>query len=357
MATYKIKDPDTGKSISLTGDSPPTEQELIDIFAQVHGSNPNGDQSAQSDQSQKGMLQKAWDVLGTAEPMAGATLDVIASQIPGREPTGNKFLDVVGNIPRVGAETLAQTIPPNYSRTALGLSVGSAALEGVSPALKVLRQGIGNQADSVTGAAKGAMNAAWEDASLIFSKGKKAATPLYEAAKAEMKGASLFEGMTDAKEVVNTAKDYLAKGGVLEPVEALTYRKALDVLGRSPRVMKDALIPMRQAADAMAKASPNIAEADPLYQRGLQAESLRNLMPQNKYGGASAFKMGIMAALQHLGLAGKLAGAVVSPAVSGSVATLGGIASRIARNPAAVLTARQALITQFVDRKIHEENQ
>lgn len=37
MATYKVTDPTTGKSLSLTGDSPPSEQELNDIFSQVHG--------------------------------------------------------------------------------------------------------------------------------------------------------------------------------------------------------------------------------------------------------------------------------------------------------------------------------
>jgi hypothetical protein len=35
MAIYKIKDPSTGKTISLSGDSPPSEKELEDIFSQV----------------------------------------------------------------------------------------------------------------------------------------------------------------------------------------------------------------------------------------------------------------------------------------------------------------------------------
>lgn len=37
MPRYKVTDPETGKSMTLTGDSPPTEQELSDVFAQVHG--------------------------------------------------------------------------------------------------------------------------------------------------------------------------------------------------------------------------------------------------------------------------------------------------------------------------------
>lgn len=36
MPTYTVKDPTTGKTIKLTGDSPPTEAELEQIFAKVH---------------------------------------------------------------------------------------------------------------------------------------------------------------------------------------------------------------------------------------------------------------------------------------------------------------------------------
>jgi hypothetical protein len=35
MPTYKVTDPTSGKSLSLTGDSPPTEQELNDIFSKT----------------------------------------------------------------------------------------------------------------------------------------------------------------------------------------------------------------------------------------------------------------------------------------------------------------------------------
>ncbi|RPJ55915.1 MAG: hypothetical protein EHM12_11140 [Dehalococcoidia bacterium] len=35
MPTYKITDPNTGKTVRLTGDSPPTEQELNDVFSKV----------------------------------------------------------------------------------------------------------------------------------------------------------------------------------------------------------------------------------------------------------------------------------------------------------------------------------
>lgn len=41
MPTYRVTDPDTGKTIKLIGDSPPTEQELIEIFTQASPASPN----------------------------------------------------------------------------------------------------------------------------------------------------------------------------------------------------------------------------------------------------------------------------------------------------------------------------
>lgn len=37
MGTYKVTDPTTGKTVKLTGDSPPTEQELNEIFSSIGG--------------------------------------------------------------------------------------------------------------------------------------------------------------------------------------------------------------------------------------------------------------------------------------------------------------------------------
>ena len=35
MPVYLVKDPQTGRSVKLTGDSPTTEQELNDIFSNL----------------------------------------------------------------------------------------------------------------------------------------------------------------------------------------------------------------------------------------------------------------------------------------------------------------------------------
>ena len=40
MATFRVTDPNTGITLRLTGDSPPTEQELEQIFSQQESAIP-----------------------------------------------------------------------------------------------------------------------------------------------------------------------------------------------------------------------------------------------------------------------------------------------------------------------------
>ena len=40
MPTYRIKDPTSGRTVRLTGDSPPTEQELEEVFKSVGQQQP-----------------------------------------------------------------------------------------------------------------------------------------------------------------------------------------------------------------------------------------------------------------------------------------------------------------------------
>lgn len=230
--------------------------------------------------------------------------------------------------------------------------------------LKNAAKGLGAQLESASGSVPGSLNAAYNEAGLILEKGTSAAKPLYEAAKSEfpsafknVRGLNPFKGLYKPDEIVDAAKIVLDKGGKLEPSEALTARKAVDKLLRKKEVVADELIPLRETLDELAKASKNIAKADPMHQRGRMAESLRNVIAQNKYGGASAFKMGIYPALAGLGgfvggpvgagIGAAVASGLLSPAVQGVAATGAGIAGRnivpIAANPASAVTALNAL--------------
>lgn len=69
MPTYKVTDPSSGKTVSLTGDSPPTEQELNGIFSQVHGDTP------QPQENKPGGL---WAALTSKDLDSASKLDPLA---------------------------------------------------------------------------------------------------------------------------------------------------------------------------------------------------------------------------------------------------------------------------------------
>lgn len=289
-------------------------------------------------QQKPSFMKQAWGALAKPEQMSREGLQKLASFIPEGKITGNMPADLARGTPRILANTMAQAAPSFISRgSLLGMGAGK-ALGAAAPAANALRKGLFSQLESASGSVPQSLEAAYQDPSLMFAKGKEAAGPLYKAAKTEMAGDSIFKGMYRPDQIVDAAKEYLSKGGKLEPTEALMYRKALDKLLSKGSVIKDELIPLREEADAAAKASDKIAMADPMYKRGLQAQSLRNFLPQNKYGGASAFKMGIAPALSGLGgfvggppgaaVGGAMAAGALSPAVQGAGATGLGVANR-----------------------------
>lgn len=325
-----------------------SKKEIPDSLSNLWGSSPELRQALSSD-------HPIWNSLKVPSEMSARGLNAIASKFPEPEATGNMVVDLAKDIPHVAATTMAKAAPGFVSRGSLVTAGGAKALQLASPLIGSAATGIAKQLEQSTGAKPGAIQAALKDATVIRSRGKQGARPLYQAAKDEMAPAeNIFKGMYKPEEIIDTAKEYLSKGGKLEPPEALMYRKALDKLIGRKGYVPDELIPMRMEADAMAKTSENIAKADPLYQKGMYGESLRNFLPQNKNGGASAFKMGIMAALEGMGFPGKVALMMMSPAVSGGAATVGGLAARTA---SPVITNPKAMVAlKLLKDALYQEN-
>jgi len=241
---------------------------------------------------------------------------------------------------------------------ALGMGVvkaGGSALKAIKPFIK----GAGTQIESIAGAAPGSLEAAYKDKSLILAPGKKAVQSLYETAKESVGGGfrqSLKE-IPDKKVFVDEAFK-IAKEGKLTPAEALEARKMLDSVKRS--VSGPYFEEVRGTLDKVAKVA--FEKGDAAYKRAVHAESLRNLLPQNKYGGASAFKTAIITGLQGMAESGgipkvvaRTAGALMSPAAAGVAATGAGIASRAAAPllsnpviPAAALTLTLEKAKEFL---------
>lgn len=304
----------------------------------------------------KTLGEKFNELIHLPEKKSREGLGMIAKALPEAGSTRNVPLNAAIGTPRVVAETLAESAPGFISPESLALGAATKGLSYGRPLARMAGRGLASQLESLSGAQAGSLPAAFNNARTMFRPGIKAAKPAYEAARAEASGMkSLFKGMYKPEEIVDTASNYIAKGGKLEPTEALMYRKALDKLLKSGRYVKDELFSLREEADAMAKASKNIASGDVKHIRGLYAESLRKLLPQNVGRSTSAFKTGIMTALSQMGAPGKLALTAMSPAAMGLASTGAGLATRyggsaLLTNPRAAVTAMQ-LIKQLGNKK------
>lgn len=272
-----------------------------------------------------GIPGKAYEALNIPSQLSRKGLGMIAEAVPAVEPTGNVVRDVALNYPKIMTEAVAEVAPKFVDRASLLTAGVLGTARAATPLIKGAGGLVGKGLEALSGLehqTPGVLKEAAKDATLFFSRGKEAAAKLYEAAKNGTQF-NIFKGLYKADDIVDTAKAYINKGGVLEPTEALMYRKAVDKLMKSGKIVKDELIAMRQEADAIAKQSDLVAQADPLYVRGLRAEALRNLLPQNKLGGSSAFKTGIAAFTGPLGV-------LMSPLAQGAAATAAGVGARLA---------------------------
>jgi hypothetical protein len=320
-----------------------------------------------------GFLNRKTKYLTVPENLLRQGLTKVAARVPNPKPQGKPgrieqvvktlvpelattqpgvIQDVARGAPRIMAEGYRDVAPDFVSRGSI-LTAGAAKVAGAAaPLTKAVLRGAGAQGESLSGIApkaEGALEAAYKDPMTMFSKGRKSVSPLYEAAKAEMApGANIFKGMYKPEQIFDAAKEYIDKGGKLEPAEALMARKAAGKLMSSGRYIKDEIVGYQDTFDQMAKASSNIAKADPQYKKAIYGEALRKLAPQNKGGGTSAFKLGIMTALENMGLPGKVVLAAMSPAAQGVAATGAGLAGRYVAgplsNPATAVAALQAAL-------------
>lgn len=154
MPIFEITDPQTGQVLELTGDSPPTEQELVQIFAQRQRPQQPAQQPAQQvppAQEEKGFREKAGEAI-LATP-GGPELAEFSSAVSrgtinlldffGAKPI-NAALELAGvdaRIPEIGEQeivkqaTTGEFVEPGLKRDILRTSgelVGPAGLGGVA---------------------------------------------------------------------------------------------------------------------------------------------------------------------------------------------------------------------------------
>lgn len=147
MPTYEVEDPTTGKVLELDGDSPPTEQELEEIFASV-GASPTPAPSAPAEDESPGLFASVFPstseavseggALTAPKAALGAFTDVLS--IPQRASatvTGQKFSDPNSYIGRSAVENrweggadrreeMFKPVKGNPAQTGMNMMIGGA---------------------------------------------------------------------------------------------------------------------------------------------------------------------------------------------------------------------------------------
>jgi hypothetical protein len=337
MPTYKITAPD-GNSYNVTAPDG-TSQDQVLAYAK---SNYKGASSPK-----QSLLGKTWDALGKPEQMSKQGLGQLAQMVPEGKVTGNMAADLARGTPRILANTLAKAAPGFVSRGSLLTAGVMPVAKGIGAAAEAVGPGIAGQLESLSGMKPGLLGKAFKDPSLIFSKIPKGAREAYQESgdffrKTSPEISQIPRPMQLVQKLLSKAKS-----GIIGQDEALAGRKAVDQLWESKTITEDFKNMARQTFDAIAKTSPDIKEADTAFSRGKQAAGLRQLFPQNKFGGTSAFKTAIMAGLNAMGPAGKVGMAAMSPLAMGSGATALGAASKplnsLANNPQLAVALQQLI--------------
>lgn len=119
MPTYKVTDPNTGKTLRLTGDSPPTEQELEEIFkTQDFGARIDfgGDTTPQA-QPERSLADKA---IGTGEAALSAVTGATTGAVGGLIGTAEGVADAIrqGKFGTQAGVDLAQQRAMEYMQNA-----------------------------------------------------------------------------------------------------------------------------------------------------------------------------------------------------------------------------------------------
>lgn len=374
MATYRVTDPATGRTVKLTGDSPPSEQELTQVFSSLGPATQTPTQPAGPSMGRRGWEalrlpeQMATQVLTPDKPMTSLAPEVSPSMLKtlatgtprvmeetGRD-IGNFLKRISPPVPQdpmtaTAERAVAEFVPGLVSRGSL-LAMG--ALKGIQiakPAIKATGVGIAKGAEALSGLehkTPGVLVDAANDSSLILSKGKQAAKALYETGK-KVGGevGSALSKISGKKEFVEKAAE-LAEESKLLPTEALEARKELD--GIKKTVTGEFYRKTRDKLDKIAKLA--FTEGDAAYQRAVKSEALRSFLPLNKTGGASTFKTTVGAALGGPPIL------AMSPIVQGATATGIGMAARAAaplvNNPAIAGPALGAIAKVLTDAKAKE---
>ncbi len=138
MPIYKVTDPDSGTTLKLTGDSPPTETELIEIFSKAGGKAPIPTKKVQpSDPEWAGKYPNLYGAYGAGRALVRAGIEGAGTTLGA---AGGAFIPVPGTsllgagLGYAGSKRIADALlnePTDLSARGMGMDVAlGAAFQG-----------------------------------------------------------------------------------------------------------------------------------------------------------------------------------------------------------------------------------
>lgn len=304
----------------------------------------------------RSLMTKGMEALAYPEKKAKEGLNMLAGMVPNPpEPTGNLPLDVAKGTPAIlaksGLETMANVAPSFVSPLSLSMMGAGGIMKGLSkiPAVGRAVGSVAAQGENLAGIEEGTLGKVFKNPKLLFARAKEEAKALYNKAYARYPNRIIDSGAQTPDKIIDTAKT-LQEAGALNPAEAKTALKAIkSKMGGGADDVWHALI---KKIEPIKNSDPDFAKADELHSIGERLKTLQKILPQNKTGGVSVFKMGEAGLLgMKGGPFGIAAAAQFSPFVQGAEAAAAGA---LTANPIGVggaMGAAEPLIKALIKRR------
>lgn len=330
MPTYRVTDPTTGKTVKLTGDSPPNEEELNQIFSSIPAEKPIP--------QEKGLIRRGAEAVinSPALPIAGAVAGGLAG-------SGLMSIPLAG-LGAAGAEGYRQsaahlmgmeaprTVMPQLKEmgkqaliASAGEGAGQLVARGGAQLLAPLGKQVRNFFSAATGVPEYGFKALQEKPSLFLTATKKAVR------KAGEKVGGLIDATT-TKSMTPIEKN------VFEVEQAFKTNAANRVAAKKVALKLASKVPASDAEIALANRSINkvINNTTDLSQKALLQEQknvfqteLAERLPELKAANTEFSKTKAVSQFRNIGRLNK----------SGETSRLGAMLLSMTKNPAALATS------------------
>lgn len=316
MPTFKVTDPQSGQVIRLTGDSPPTEQELEGIFSKLSQGVQNGPSTSVNNVSRSGVggslgeletpqelpsggsiasiIEPAQTIVtgAIAEPIAGLA-GIVGGLLPGEEGQGQRAIEATREAltfkpktreGQAGLEAVGEALAPVAEAfTESEKALGDATFEATgSPALAAAASSLPTLATEVLGIAAPA--AAIKTARATTKAVSKVSKPVVAAAKKKAKQAKITRELNEALPTIDQLKD--TSRAVYEEIDslgvtvkpesfkrlAISLRRNAQKEGLNPTLTPDTSAALKEFDNAIGR-DINLTEIDTLRKIAQNAAS------------------------------------------------------------------------------------